>query len=48
MTFIPIAEHFGDTIGCEKYISAEKELEMSLPRGLFAGYKSLAEPDNVH
>ena len=26
----------------------QEELEMALPRGLFAGYKSLAEPDNVH
>ena len=26
----------------------QEELERALPRGLFAGYKSLAEPDNVH
>ena len=26
----------------------QEEMEMTLPRTLFAGYKSLAEPDNVH
>jgi len=44
--FIPVARHFGDEIGCEKYVAAEKELETALRSAYNGQWFDRAYADN--